>query len=167
MQRCAKGGRVAPDECVFGASPALRQALRDRPARRLGSLEATLASSTPSKLNAFCLVLFASSDPLSKALAQKGGLVLETCLKPGPAHDVARKNVRDLVLGWIQASWIRSLAIDYPNFFNVARDQKLLQNTCRVVQSAVANRTPFIILGAWISALWEHALRLLKSIQRA
>ena len=64
-----------PDECVFGASPALRQALRDRPARRLGSLAAILAaSSTPSQLNAFCLVLFDSSDPLSKALAKKGEL---------------------------------------------------------------------------------------------
>ena len=47
-----------PDECVFGASPVLRQALRDRPARRLGSLAATCAtSSTPSQFNASRLVV--------------------------------------------------------------------------------------------------------------
>ena len=67
-----------------------------------------------------------------------------------PLHDVARNVVRDLVLGWIQVGWIRSQLIDYPDgVFNVARDQKLLQNTCRIVQSSVVNRTPFIFLDPW------------------
>ena len=61
-----------PDEFVFGASAALRLTLRGRPTRRLGSTAPTLAaSSTPSLLNAFCLVLFDSSDWLSKALPGK------------------------------------------------------------------------------------------------
>ena len=59
------------DECVFGASPALRQTLRRRPTRRLGSIAATLAASnTPSQSNAFSLELFDSSGPLAKALAR-------------------------------------------------------------------------------------------------
>ena len=119
------------EECVFGASTALRQALRDRPARRLGSLAATLAaSSTPSQLNVFYLVLCDSSDGLSKALVRKGELVPTICLKRGPAYDVARNDVRGLVLRWKQAGWIRSLVIDYPDgLFHVARDQKFSQNT--------------------------------------
>ena len=89
------------DECVFGASPALSQTLRGRPTRRLGSIAATLAfSSTPSQVNAFCLVLSDSSDRMSKALAQKGELV--------------------------QSGGLRCLAIDYcDDTFNVAQDQKL------------------------------------------
>ena len=99
---------------MFGASPALRKLLRGRPARRLGSIGVTLAaSSTASQANAFCLVLFDSSDRMSKALAWKGKLVLAICLKHGPAHDVARNDVRDIILGWMQASWTHSLAIDY------------------------------------------------------
>ena len=119
--------RRPPDECVFGASPPIRQALHGRPARRLGSLAATLAaSSTLLQLNAFCLVLFDSSDRLSMAFARKGEVVLVICLKCGPTCDVARNDVRNLVLGWIQACWIRSLLIYYPDgVLNVARDQKL------------------------------------------
>ena len=92
------------------------------------------------------------------------------CLKHGPAYDVARNSVRDLALGWIHTGWIRYLVIDYPDgFFYIARDQNLLQNTCRIVQSAVARRTPFIFLGPWV--LWEQPYSLaslfVKSIQRA
>ena len=111
--------------------------LRGVETRRLGSLVSNLAAS--SKLIAFCLVLFDSSDQLSKALARQGELVLAICL-------------RDLILRWIQASWIHS------------------HNTCRIGQSDIANRTHFIFLGPWNSALWEqpccHTLLLLKSTQR-
>ena len=77
------------------------------------------ASSTPSQLNAFCLVLFDSSDRLSEALARNVELVLAICLKHGPAYDVASNDVRDLILGWIQAGWIRSLVIDYFRRFGI------------------------------------------------
>ena len=50
-----------------------------------------------------------SSDRMSKALARKGELVLGNCVKHGPAHDLTRTDFRDLILGWIQAGWIRSL----------------------------------------------------------
>ena len=43
------------------------------------------------------------------------------------------------------------------------------QNTCRILRSAVVNRTPFVLLAPWTSLLWErpcsHAL-LLKKVQR-
>ena len=71
-----------PDECVFGASPALHQTLRGRPTRRLGSTAGTLAaSSSPSQVNAFCLVLFDLSGRMSNALAWKGELVRAICLE--------------------------------------------------------------------------------------
>ena len=52
---------------------------------------------------------------MSKALAQKGELVLRICLKPGPAHDLTRTDLRDLIFGWMQVGWIRPLAIDHPD----------------------------------------------------
>ena len=136
-----------PDECVFGASPALRQLLRGRPTRFLGSIEANLAaSSTPSQVNAFCLVLFDSFGRMSKALARKHELVLGICVKHGLAYDLMRNDLRDLILAWIQASLIRSLAIENPDgTFHVAQDQKLLQNTCRILRRAVVNITPFTL----------------------
>ena len=147
----------------------LRQTLRGRPARRLGSVAATPATSTtPSQLNAFCHVLFDSSDRLSKALARKSELLLGI----SDPMTWSGNDLRDMILGWIQAGWIRSLAIDYPDgTFYVARDWELLQNTCRNLRSAVTNRTPFILLAPWVSLLWDqpctHDLLLLKKVQRA
>ena len=67
--------------------------------------------------------------------------MLGICQKHCPAHDLTRNDLRDLVLGCIQASWIRSQAVDHTNgTSHVVREQKLLQNTCRILRSAVANR---------------------------
>ena len=70
--------------------------------------QATLtAFNTASEANSSCLVLF----DLSKAIAGNGEQVLASCLKHGPAHDVARDDVQ--ILGWIQAGWVRALAVDH------------------------------------------------------
>ena len=151
--RCyAEGGRVTHQMIAY------HQALRGRLAGRLGSLAAILAaSSTPSQLNAFCL-LFDSSDRMSKPLAWKGELVLANCSKHGPACDVTRNDVLDLIFGWIEAGCIRSLAIDWADgAFHIAWDNKLLQNTCRILRSALANRTPFI--RAQQAAAMDHVLQ--------
>ena len=129
-----------PGECLFVASTALRQTLRGRPTRRLGSIAATLAAlSTPSQSNAFCLVLFGS----------EGELVLAICLNHDPAHDPTRSVIWYLMLGWIQAGWIRSQVVTFPDgifsraprrrspeapVVRVARGQKLLQNTSFVTR---------------------------------
>ena len=124
----------SPDECVFGASSALRQALRGRPARRVGSLAATLAtSSTPSQLNALCLVPFDSS------VQSPPRFVLTTWSRSG----FGTQRCSGFILCWTQSRWIRSLVIEYPDVFFLRRN-KLLQNACRIDQSAVVNRTPSI-----------------------
>ena len=66
-------------------------------------LEPLATFNAASQVNACCLVLFDTSDRMSKALAGKGKLVLGICLKHGQAHDVARNDVRDFILIWTQA----------------------------------------------------------------
>ena len=95
---------VPQEECVFGASLALRLSLGGGdPARRLCLLAATLvASSTSSQVDVFCFVLCDSSDRLAKALT-KGELVLAICLEHGQACGAACNDVRDLIIGCIHA----------------------------------------------------------------
>ena len=115
-----------PHECVFGATP---QTLHCRPTRRLGSIGTTFAaSSTPSQVYAFSLVLSDSSDRMSEAFDQKMIWCSESASSTAPFHDMTRNDIRDLILGGIQASWIRLLANDYPDdTFYLAQDQTLVQ----------------------------------------
>ena len=95
-----------PDECVFGG----------------------LSSASPdSAWSPYPTLGFACGHPcgLQRSLAKKGELLLGICLKHGPARDLTCKDLRDLILGWIHAAWLRSMYIDFPDgTFHVARDQK-------------------------------------------
>ena len=113
-------------------------------------------------------MLFDSSDRLPKAFTQKGELALAIWLKRGPAY-LARNDVRDLVLGPIQAGWFAHWSLDYPDgFFYVAWDLKLLQNTCGIAQSAVVNTFQYSgsVEPRAVAIPVQARFALLKSIQR-
>ena len=138
--------------CVSGASPALRQILRGSPHQTpwfdCGHPCGLQHSPTLEHFSSCSLTRLVG---LAKVFAWKGELVLGICFKHG--HDLTLNDLRDLILGWIQAGRIRSLADNpdstfsraphrratEPSVEHVVRHQNLLQSTCRILRSAIVN----------------------------